>query len=94
MCLLQLKATGCHGGEGISLDVSHSREINVVTLIHFHIPLLCPCKMFWRLTKFCAEFIESNPDPASAEEEMESKHLKEARRDIGLLLSQGSPVQD
>lgn len=64
-----------------------------MTLIHFHITLLCPCEMFWGLTEFYPELIVSNSDSASAEEEAKSKHLKEAMRKAGSLPVPGSPLQ-
>jgi len=69
----------------VSSDVSGIREIDVVTLVHFHITLLCPCEMFWGLTEFYPELIVSNSDSVSAEEEVESKHLEEAMREAGSL---------
>lgn len=65
--------------------MSHGREINVMTLIHFRITLLGPCEMFWGLIEFYLELIVSNSYSVSAEEEVESKHLKEAMREAGLL---------
>lgn len=41
--------------------------------------------MFWGLTELYPERIVSNSDSVSAEEEVESKHLKEAIREAGLL---------
>lgn len=41
--------------------------------------------MFWGLTEFHLDPTESNSDSVSAEEEVESKHLKEAMREAGLL---------